>query len=136
MAGLPDPKPTRTRGNRPRRVVDPDATRRVLRRLRACAACGRPACNTHHVLGKGQGGDDVEENLVPLCGSGSARCHGALHGTPYVDEDGRRWTAQDVRRGIGAHVRGRRPDVRVYLTGKLGADRARDHLDRLYPAAA
>lgn len=74
----------------------------------------------------------MEANLVPLCGSGTTGCHGALHGTPHVI-DGERWTAERVRLGIGRHIREGRADVLEYLTAKIGRFPALDHLDRLYP---
>lgn len=30
----------------------------------------------HHLVSKSLGGDDVPNNLVPLCGSGTTGCHG------------------------------------------------------------
>lgn len=32
----------------------------------------------HHVVSKSLGGDDIAENLVPVCGSGTTGCHGLL----------------------------------------------------------
>lgn len=47
-----------------------------------CRVCGDPASNGrvhghihfHHLVGRGQGGDDVAANIVPLC----ADCHHAV----------------------------------------------------------
>ncbi len=106
----PDPKPAP-------RVVDKTASRRKLLVDRTCRACGAHAVNCHHLVGRGQGGDDVFNNLIPLCGNGSMGCHGALHGTPYTDSrTGRRWTARDVRQAIGL---GLRPSEYRYVLEKL-----------------
>ena len=67
------------------RVVDPDAGKAKIRREGECRICervpsGHPldSLNRMHVVGKGVGGDDVEDNIVPGCGSGSTGCHGLL----------------------------------------------------------
>ena len=58
-----------------------------------CEACGKElGAHVHHRKLRSQGGDDVTGNfdwLGPLC-------HGALHGNPWVDEDGKRWDADAV----------------------------------------
>lgn len=63
------------------------------RKLGPCRCCGKhmlavyPAypwnesgleSSLHHVVPKSLGGDDVAENLVPLCGSGTTGCHGLV----------------------------------------------------------
>jgi 5-methylcytosine-specific restriction endonuclease McrA len=32
-----------------------------------CVTCGQPEIELHHAVPRSQGGDDVKENLVPLC---------------------------------------------------------------------
>jgi hypothetical protein len=86
------------------------------------------ATNCHHVLGKAQGGDDVVDNLIPICGSGSAGCHGALHGNPFVSE-GMRRNSTDVRFAIGRRIR--YPEV-MYLVERMGEDAALEHLRDFY----
>ena len=39
-----------------------------------CEACGRPAVDTHHIDGRGEG-KDIIENLMALC----RRCHMMAH---------------------------------------------------------
>ena len=119
------------------RTVDRKASLAKLLRDPLCRACGARATNTHHLVGRGQGGDDDVDNLIPLCGSGSDGCHGALHGNPYVDASGRRWDAFSVRQAIGV---GLRPSEYYYAVEKLrhGAASMLDRLyhaelDRLYP---
>jgi len=72
----PDPKP------RPR-VQDPTAGYTKIRAEQRCRLCGMGfarglGLTRHHVVPKGQGGDDVADNLVPLCGHGTIGCHGAV----------------------------------------------------------
>jgi len=81
------------------RLRDPDALARFrLAKLgEPCAACGKePGSPPHHRKLRSQGGDDVPENLAHL----GVRCHGALHGNPWVDEDGKRWDADAVRAAL------------------------------------
>lgn len=127
------------------RIKDPDALRRARLRFRSCAACGAPAGGVHHLIPRGEGGDDVIANLLGLCGHGTMRCHGALHGSPYVAEippayggattfahvDERR-DALWVTSRIGRHVAAHRPDSVAYVLGKLGADAGADYLLRRY----
>lgn len=42
-----------------------------------CEYCGKKNCytNTHHIKSKGSGGDDMENNLIELCGN----CHVKAH---------------------------------------------------------
>lgn len=121
----PDPKPAP-------RIKDSQASVRKLLADPACRACGTRAINCHHLLGKGQRGDDVVENLIPLCGSGSEGCHGALHGNPYsvmlrgtVERRDAAW----VRLRIGTNLR--MPEWQ-YLVGKLGGEPACEHVRSNY----
>jgi len=142
VSGFPDPKPVRT-ARKQIRVVDRDASTRILLRYSSCAACGAPAANAHHVVQKGSPhfGDDVEENLLPICGSGTTRCHGAIHGSPYVVEidtlgavnpPSERRDAAWVSVRLGAAIRKSRPDVTEYVLGKLGHDAGLEFLRRFY----
>ena len=69
----PDPRP-------PRRTR---ATAAEWKRIRAaklgpCLVCGDADTTLHHLVPKSLGGGDVEDNLVPLCGSGTTGCHGLV----------------------------------------------------------
>ena len=75
MAGYPDPKPAR-RLRLPRRELAALHQRVVWGK--PCRVCGGPATGMHHVLPRGQGGDDVLENCVGLCGDGVLGCHGRV----------------------------------------------------------
>jgi hypothetical protein len=117
-----------------RRRKDSGASRRKLDADPWCRAHLRygqhvRATNTHHLLGKGQSGDDDPANLIPLCGSGSTGCHGALHGTPYTDASGRRWEARDVRAAIGLGIR---PGEYVALVRRIREAPAQERLRRFY----
>lgn len=136
MSG-PDPKPAP-------RIKDGDASKVKLLSDPACRACRRPAANCHHLVPKGaQRGDDVPQNLIPLCGSGSDGCHGALHGSPYFYEIARspayvgggaevayeRRDSEWVRRRIGQRLR---PEELLYVRSKLGEEAAAEYLHRRY----
>lgn len=67
-----DPKP------RPR-IIDPDAGWEKVLAEGHCRLCWRTASLTrHHLVPRGQSGDDVDDNIVPLCGDGTRGCHGAV----------------------------------------------------------
>lgn len=55
--------------------------RRMHLQVRECALCGGTYNTTlHHIILRGQGGGDVEQNIIPLCmGPGTNNCHGRLH---------------------------------------------------------
>lgn len=128
-----DPKP-------PARIVDRDAMRRARLLWDVCGACGRPAGSVHHVIPRGERGDDVLENLITLCGNGTTGCHGAEHGNAYVVKipNGlpnplvERRDADWVNERIGRYLADRRPDVIVYVLGKLGDEAGRAYLERRY----
>lgn len=42
-----------------------------------CEYCGKKNCytNIHHIKSKGSGGDDIEDNLIELCGDCHVRAH-------------------------------------------------------------
>jgi hypothetical protein len=63
--------------------------------------CRRRAESLHHLVGRGQGGDDVLSNLVPLSGDGTRLCHGAITSANRTfDSYGRAIEPDEVRRGI------------------------------------
>lgn len=73
-----------------------------------CELCGSIDISIHHIYPRGQGGDDVWENLVPLCGDGTRGCHGGV-------EAGR-----DVHcYPLGLYILKDRPDTLKYLETKL-----------------
>jgi hypothetical protein len=83
----------------------------------ACG-CRRLVHSFHHLLSKGQGGDDVLSNLAGLYGDGTRGCHGALtSGNPVIDLDGSRIIPAEVRAGIGRRLR---EDQRAYVVNREG----------------
>ena len=116
-----DPKP-------PRRIVDPDTLRKFVQLGQRCLVCGQKnAVDAHHVLRRSKGGDDLFENLVPLC----RRCHGAYHGNQYINDWGIIVNAGVVRFKTARWLEtddGR--ETRAYLVGKLGKAAADVYLKR------
>jgi 5-methylcytosine-specific restriction endonuclease McrA len=47
-------------------------------KLGPCRICGQVPATLHHLVSRSLRGSDVAENLVPLCGSGTHGCHGAV----------------------------------------------------------
>ena len=73
----------------------------------SCLACTwNRRVEAYHLLSRAQGGDDVMDNLVPLCQS----CHRAYHN---ANQNPRRNVAKFLRSNAGAGHRG-------YLSLKLG----------------
>jgi 5-methylcytosine-specific restriction endonuclease McrA len=106
QAGGPDPKPER-------RLVDARAGLAKLRREGRCRVCGwKHHLTRHHIVPRGQRGDDADDNLVPLC----ERCHGELH----------RSDAISVRVRLRSKLT---PAEIAYVISKKGLE----WLDRRYP---
>lgn len=109
----PDPRPRR------RRVLDRPAYTRLVRALlwreRECELCGkRKAESAHHAVSRKQGGDDIIENLVALCGDGVRLCHGEV----------------EASRSARSRLRPKlRPEVVAYIIERKGEA----WLDRKYP---
>lgn len=84
-----------------------------------CYVCGGRWESLHHVYPRGQGGDDVIVNLVPLCGSGTTGCHGLVE-------------ARDpqARATLGAKLSDAH---RWYVRYKLGEEQGDAWLERHYP---
>lgn len=100
------------------RIKDPELMKQAHWAFDECVICGGIDISIHHILPRGGwcgiAGDDVWENLVPLCGSGTTGCHGGVeHG---VDA---------VCRALGLYVLRERPDTMTYLERKLGSADAR-----------
>ena len=75
----PDPKP------RKRRKASPQEWKQLAdlvtaRYGRRCQLCGstHPTVSLHHVVPRSEGGDDDAANLMPVCGHGTAGCHGRI----------------------------------------------------------
>lgn len=86
---------------------DPGLLRLLHYEFDECALCGATGgLHLHHVLLRSRGGDDVRENLVPLC----HQHHHEYH--------------QGERQRLGEYLLTHRPDVCAYLVDKLGEDAA------------
>lgn len=69
----PDPKPES------RHVADREQWDRIVfAKAGPCRGCGAPGESFHHLVPRSLRGDDVEANVIPLCGHGTRGCHGAL----------------------------------------------------------
>lgn len=113
-----DPKPAKR--------VKADAEEwRLIRhgKIGPCRGCRVPGRNIyavtmHHIVPKSLGGDDVSENIIPLCGSGTHGCHG------LIESHGR------GHREIASRIRHRlRPEELRYALTKKGDV----WLDEYYP---
>jgi hypothetical protein len=61
-----------------KRIVNPLAGLAKAQEEGRCRLCHSPFMSRHHLVSRSLRGDDVEANLVPLCGSGTTGCHGAV----------------------------------------------------------
>lgn len=95
----PDPKPRR-------RIRNSDAIKAKLAKEPVCRVSKARATEGHHVLLRSQGGDDVEDNIVPL----SLQAHRDYH---------------DARISIPL-----RADEVIYVTDRLGYEQGIDYLRR------
>jgi len=89
-------------------------------RASSCATCGEgrnAGLESHHVLLRSRGGDDVVANLVALCHS----CHTHLHAGDA-----------DTRYALGEHLMTYRPDTLDYLVDKLGGPSFREFVEDEY----
>jgi hypothetical protein len=79
VSGQPYPKDKQVASERGRsfRHKATWAEKQKLYREKAapCRICGHALVQLHHLIRRSQGGDDVADNLVPLC----LLCHGELH---------------------------------------------------------
>lgn len=97
-----DPKPHK-------RIVDKDATPIKLGQDSTCRGCGQRATAGHHILLRSQGGDDVPDNIMPLCHP----CHVAYHDGPH----------KSLRTT---------PAERAYVMERMGKVAGSDYLRRRY----
>jgi hypothetical protein len=93
------------------RIRDPKLMRQAHWAFDECAICAAIDISIHHILSKSSAwgiGDDVWENLMPLCGSGTTGCHGAVEGE-----------LDSVCRSVGLYIVQERPDTVEYLIKKF-----------------
>lgn len=112
----PDPKPAG-------RVRDPELMRVLHLRWQECVLCygtryTKGQLSLHHISNHPR--DDVEANLVMLCGSGTTGCHGLITANDL-----------DARRELAVYLRERRPDALEYLDERFPLERADNWLQRV-----
>lgn len=105
----PDPKPAK-------RIKNTKVMKGLHARGVVCVLCGNPG-TLHHVYARGQGGDDVPENLVGLCGDGVRLHHGAIENGDV-----------QARMQLGEYLMAERADVIFYIQDKLGEEAGREWL--------
>ena len=124
----PDPKA-------PERIRDTDALRRKLLSDRECRAHGGSASDPHHLIFKSHGGDDVEDNIIPLCHD----CHMRFHRADYARND-RGELPRGFRPAVALDAReiGREIALNLalseiaYVVSKMGRAPGLDYLRRRY----
>lgn len=96
---------------------NPEIFRVLHLKWHCCACCGAtgPRLSLHHVFSR----DDIEPNLVMLCGDGVSGCHGLI-----TAED------EETRAALGLHIACHRFDTLNFVRAKLGLDRGNDWLER------
>lgn len=117
----PIPKP-------PPRIINPRAGTQKLMDEGRCRLCDVTAqvlflrgigLTRHHLIPRGQGGHDHDDNLIPLCGNGTTGCHGDV-------EHYRRMARERLRRKLHPEEI-RHVNARATELGKPG------YLDASYP---
>lgn len=110
-----DPKPQR-------KVKDPDLLISLHIRWRECALCGATSPLSLHHINK-HPRDDLEANLVMLCGSGTTLCHGQIEERDPIAM----WQ-------LAFHIHDSRPDTLEYLSWRFPHEGAHAWLRRVYGA--
>lgn len=91
------------------RVRDPDLLRDLHLRWRCCALCGSSGpLSLHHIIRHPR--DDLEANLIMLCGDGVRGCHGKVEARDA-----------DTLRALGNYILQGRPDTVAHLAYRLGS---------------
>jgi hypothetical protein len=115
------------------RIVDPDAGWRKIRIEGECRLCGHvpsghplDKLNRMHVVPRSQGGDDVDDNFVPGCGSGTTGCHGLLTAKMEIPSHPEGFTVADALDAMNRSLTDRE---RRYAA----AEKDPDWIDRTYP---
>lgn len=102
------------------RIKDPELLTELHLRWRECVLCGVTApLSLHHICKHPR--DDVEANLVMVCGSGTTGCHGALEGPQSVES----WQ-------LAIYIREHRRDTMAWLDQQFPHERADYWLKRVY----
>ena len=102
------------------RIRDAGLFKRLHLRGVICVLCGEPG-SLHHVYPRCQGGDDLEANLLGLCGHGTAGHHGLVENGDLT-----------ARADLGEWILEQREDTIDYLIDKLGEQEGREWLRRRF----
>lgn len=109
------------------RIVDKKALSRAMRENESndhrglCWGCPKPrrlATEPHHVIFKSQGGDDLVENIAPLC----LTCHALLHRSVSGE-------AEEIAANIGSYMT---DAMLLYVLCKKGVEPGKEYLERKY----
>jgi 5-methylcytosine-specific restriction endonuclease McrA len=85
------------------RIKDRKARARKLHRDPMCRlGCGNRATQAHHIIYQSGLGDDVEDNLLPLC----TDCHVLLHSQGPINMRITKEEREYVRRKLGGRTQG------------------------------
>src|SRR3990167_6814532 len=76
-----------------------------------CRVCGEPFQSLHHIISRGQSGDDVLVNLAPLCGTGNTGCHGLIEARDPETRAALRRNLTDANRWYLEYRLGERADA-------------------------
>lgn len=92
---------------------------RMHRRDPRCEITGKTPASVHHVLPRGQGGDDDARNLVMLEGDGVTGLHGQITRNEHC-----------ALVQLGEHLFLHRPDTIAYVKERLGEEAGVEWLRR------
>lgn len=96
------------------RIRDPKLLSELHLRWKECALCGRAiTLSLHHIVKHPR--NDVEGNLVMLCGDGVQGCHGDVEANDEA-----------ALYALGRYIHRERPDTIMYLYERLGGVAARE----------
>jgi len=97
----PDPKPEK-------RIRNSAAILSKMLSDPTCRGCRRQATEGHHIIHRSLGGDDVRDNIMPLC----SYCHRAYHDgvklDPYLEPEELMYVGQKMGATGGAEYLARR----------------------------
>lgn len=106
-SGNPDPRPER-------RIRNPQLLKELHLLWRECALCRETwPLSLHHIVKHPR--NDVQANLVMLCGDGVQGCHGKIEAHD-----------EETLKALGEHILEYRHDTILYLYAQLGTSAAQE----------
>lgn len=101
------------------RVQDSELLGELHRRWRECALCGEAGpLSLHHINRHPR--DDVEGNLIMLCGHGTSGCHGLIEARD-----------EEKEQELALYLRSSRADTLAYLDWRFPIERHNEWLKRV-----